>query len=170
MNTALPKDQLQEVLDRITREVTRESVGIQLAQGESSPGEDLCTVHIGFSQGFHSTLSLRADTAMLTRLTQSFIQEENVIPQDVEDVAKEYFNVLCGQISSALFQATKIASRFTVPAFQQGSFSPEDYQEQFVLSYADENNGSAQLVHFVPVTGEQPETGDTTQTNEEKRR
>lgn len=152
----MPKEKLQEVIDRITREVTEESVGIQLLQGSGGPGEDLCTVHIDFNQGFHSKLSLQADTAMLTKLTQSFIQEEEVTPQDVEDVTKEYFNVLCGRLASALFQATSIASRFTVPSFQHGTFRPEGHQEQFVLSYSDENYASAQVIHHIPV----PEEGE----------
>ena len=90
----MPEEKLKEVLDEITRKVTEDSVGIQLIQGESEPGEDVCTVHIRFRKGFHSSLSLRADTAMLTRLTQSMLQEKNVTPQDLEDVTKEYFNVL----------------------------------------------------------------------------
>lgn len=156
MNTAMPKEKLQEVFDRITREVTQEAVGIQLVRGEALPEEDLCTVHIGFKQGFHSSLSLRADTAMLTRLTQSFIKEEEVTDQDIEDVTKEYFNVLCGQIASALYRATSIASRFDVPSFYQGSFSPEHQKEQFVLNYSDAQNESAQLIHHVVDSPEAP--------------
>ena len=146
----MSEEKLKEILDRITRKVTEDSVGIQLIQGESEPGEDVCTVHIRFRKGFHSSLSLRADTAMLTRLTQSMLQEENVTPQDLEDVTKEYFNVLCGHISSALYQATQVASRFSIPSFHQGSYSPEDHEEQFVLSYGSDQEGAVQLVHHIP--------------------
>ena len=152
MDTAMPKEKLQEVFDRITREVTAESVGIELKQGETPPGEDLCTVHITFKKGFHSGLSLSADSAMLTRLTQSFLQEEEITDQDVEDVTKEYFNILCGRIAGALFQATKIASRFSVPDFHTGQFQPEDYQEQFVLSYSGDQPGAVQLRHHIPAS------------------
>lgn len=150
MDTAMPKEKLREVFDRITREVTQDSVGIQLVEGESSPEGDLCTVHIGFNQGFHSSLSLRADKKMLTRLTQSMLQEEEVTPQDLEDVTKEYFNVLCGHIAKALYQTTQVASRFDVPSFYRGSYSPQGQKEQFALTYADDRNDAAQLVHHIP--------------------
>ena len=151
----MPEKKLKEVLDQITRKVTEDSVGIQLIQGESEPGEDVCTVHIHFRKGFRSSLSLRADTAMLTRLTQSMLQEENVTPQDLEDVTKEYFNVLCGHIASALYQATQVASRFSTPSFHQGSYSPEDQEEQFVLNYGSDQEGAVQLIHHVPGSQEQ---------------
>lgn len=150
MDTAMSEEKLREVFDRITREVTQDAVGIQLETGGGAPEEDLCTVHIGFKQGFHSSLSLRADTAMLTRLTQSMLREEDVTPQDLEDVTKEYFNVLCGHIAKALYQATQVASRFSVPTFYRGSFAPEGQREQFALSYADDQDDAAQLVHHVP--------------------
>ena len=146
----MSEEKLKEILDRITRKVTEDSVGIQLVQGESEPGEDICTVHIRFRKGFRSSLSLRADTAMLTRLTQSMLKEENVTPRDLEDVTKEYFNVLCGHIASALYQATQVASRFSIPSFHQGSYSPEDHEEQFVLSYGSDQEGAVQLVHHIP--------------------
>lgn len=150
MEIAVPEEKLREIFDRITREVTQDSVGIRLVEGESGPEGDLCTVHIGFNQGFHSSLSLRADMGMLTRLTQSMLQEEKVTPQDLEDVTKEYFNVLCGHIAKALYQATKVASRFDVPSFYPGSFSPKGQKEQFALNYADDRDDAAQLVHHIP--------------------
>ena len=158
----MPENKLKEVLDEITRKVTEDSVGIQLIQGESEPGEDVCTVHIRFRKGFHSSLSLRADTAMLTRLTQSMLQEENVTPQDLEDVTREYFNVLCGHIASALHQATRVASRFSVPSFHQGTYSPEDHEEQFVLSYGSDQEGTLQLIHHIPG----PQERDGAQSNQ----
>ncbi len=151
----MPENKLKEFLDQITRKVTEDSVGIQLIQGESEPGEDVCTVHIRFRKGFHSSLSLRADTAMLTRLTQSMLQEENVTPQDLEDATREYFNVLCGNIVSALHQATRVASRFGIPSFHQGNYSPEDHKEQFVLSYGSDREGTMQLIHHIPGPQEQ---------------
>ena len=147
----MPEGKLKELLDRIIRKVTEDSVGIRLIQGDAQPGNDVCTVHISFRQGFHSSLSLRADTAMLIRLTQAMLQEEHVTPQDLEDVTKEYFNVLCGHIAAALYQATQIAARFSVPCFYLGSYSPEGHKEQFALNYVSDREGAAQLIHHVPM-------------------
>lgn len=150
MDTAIPEKRLREGLDQLIREVTEESAGILLVPGEAAPGDDICTVHIGFRKGFHSSLSLRADTALLTCLAQSMLGVEQVTPQDLEDVAKEYFNVLCGHIAAALYRATRVAARFSVPAFYRGSYSPEGHKEQFVLNYTSGQKGTAQLVHHVP--------------------
>lgn len=150
MDTAMPKEKLWEVFDRITREVTQTSAGIQLVEGGNGPRGELCTVHIGFHQGFHSSLSLRADKRLLTRLSQAILQTEEITPQDLEDVTKEYFNVLCGHIAQAMYQVTRVVSRFDVPAFYQGEFSPEGQKEQFALNYADERKNAAQLVHHIP--------------------
>lgn len=146
----MPEEKLKEILDRITREVTKDSMGIQLVQDQSEPGEDVCTVHITFHKGLRSSLSLRADTAMLVHLAQSALETEHITPQDLEDVTKEYFNVLCGKIVAALYKETRIAARFSVPSFHRGSYSPDDRQEQFVLNYSSGSNEAAQLVHLIP--------------------
>lgn len=151
MDTALSEEKLKEVFDRITREVTQNSVGIQLVQGEDCvPEEDMCTVHISFQKGFRSSLSLRANTALLTHLSRSMLQEEDVTPQDLEDVTKEYFNVLCGHIARAMYQATRVASRLNVPSFYHGDFSPGGQKEQFSLSYSGAGDEAAQLIHLIP--------------------
>ena len=154
MDTVMPEEKLREVLDQIARKVTEDSVGIRLVQREPELGSDICTVHISFRQGFRSSLSLRADTAMLTHLTQSMLKEDSVTSQDLEDVAKEYLNVLCGHIAAALYRATRVVARFSVPSFHRGTYSPEDHREQFVLSYAGDRAGTAQLVHHVPTARE----------------
>lgn len=156
MDKAIPEEQLREGLDRIIREVTEASAGIALVRGEAPPGEDICTVHIGFRRGFHSSLSLRADTALFARLARSMLREEQITAQDLEDVAKEYFNVLCGHIAAALYKATQVSARFSVPSFHWGSYSPKDHMEQFVIRYSGGQNEAAELVHHIPV----PREGD----------
>lgn len=161
MDTAISEEKLKEVFDQIIREVTQDSGGIQLIQGESKLGEDVCTVHISFHRGFRSSLCMRVDTAMLTRLAQSMLGERDVTTQDLEDAGKEYFNVLCGRITAALYKATKVAARFSEPTFYWGSFSPEDHKEQFVLNYAGDQEEAAQLVHHVPAPAEGEQDGGT---------
>ncbi len=150
MDKAISEEKLKTVLDQITREVMVDSAGIQLVQGDAEPGDDVYTVHVSFSGGAHSSLSLRADTTMLTRLAQSMLKVEKVTPEDLEDVTKEYFNIVCGRIARAFYQATHMAARFNVPSFCRGSYSPKDRQEQFTLNYSDERNEAAQLVHHIP--------------------
>lgn len=161
MDKNIPEEKLREGLDRIIREVTESSAGIALIRGEAAPGKHICTVHIGFREGFHSSLSLRADAALFARLAQSILQEERITPQDLEDVAKEYFNVLCGHIAAALYDTTHISARFSVPSFHWGHYSPEDHREQFVIRYSSGRDEAAELVHHVPIPREGHGIGET---------
>ena len=161
MDKNIPEEKLREGLDRIIREVTESSAGIALTRGEAAPGKHICTVHIGFRQGFRSSLSMRADAALFVRLAQSMLQEEHITAQDLEDVAKEYFNVLCGHIAAALYKSTHVSARFSVPSFHWGSYSPEDHREQFVIRYSSGLNEAAELVHHIPVPQEGDEAGKT---------
>lgn len=151
MDKTIPEEKLREGFDRIIREVTESSTGIALVRGEAGPGDRICTVHIGFRKGFHSSLSLRADAALFARLAQSILNEEHITAQDLEDVAKEYFNVLCGHIAAALYDATRISARFSVPSFHWGRYSPKDHREQFVIRYSSGRGEAAELVHHVPI-------------------
>jgi len=150
MDTVIEKQQLEEMLDQAVREVTEKTAGIHLHLEADPPVGDLCTVHITFKKGFHSSLTFHADTAMLTRMTRNIVHKECVSDQDLEDFSKEYFNVLCGKIAGLLYKATKVPARFSVPSFHQGRFKPEDQKEQFALNYADEQRENAQLIHHIP--------------------
>lgn len=162
MDKSIPEERLREGLDRIIREVTEASAGISLIRGEAALGEHICTVHIGFRRGFHSSLSLRADAALFARMARSVLKgEEHITVQDLEDVAKEYFNVLCGHIAAALYKSTHVSARFSVPSFHWGSYSPEDHREQFVIRYSSGLNEAAELVHHIPVPQEGDEAGKT---------
>ena len=150
MNTAIAKERLAEILDQALQEVTERTAGVRLNQGDQSLGEDLCTVHITFDKGFNTSLTLCADTSLLSRMARNSFHEDEVAPEDLEEFSKEYFNVLCGKIAGAMFQATQIAAHFGPPMFYQGRYEPEGQEVQFVLTYSDEHSEGAQLIHHVP--------------------
>ena len=152
MDTAMTQKELEEMLDQAVREVTEQAAGVRLCRSGSSLGEDLCTVHITFNKGFHTSLSLCADTALLSRMARNVFGEEALTSQDLEDFGKEYFNTLCGKIAAYLFQTTKVAARFGIPTFHHGRYIPKDQRMQFVLTYADEQSEGAQLIHHIPGT------------------
>lgn len=149
MNTAMTKEELAKVLDQAVQDVTERTAGVRLYQGGQPSGEDLCTVQITFDKGFHTSLILCADTGLLYRMARNSFQEESISFEDLEEFSKEYFNVLCGRIAGAMFQATQVPARFEPPVFYKGRYEPEG-EVQFVLTYSDEYNGGAQLIHHVP--------------------
>ena len=48
MNTVMTKEELERILDQALRDVTEQTAGVRLHQGEQPPGEDFCTVNITF--------------------------------------------------------------------------------------------------------------------------
>ncbi len=153
MNTALSQDRLEALLDQAVQEVTELSTGVCLHQDDPVPGGDLCTISISFQKGFHTTLTFCADTALLLRMTQNAFYTDAVTFRDMEDFSKEYFNVLCGRIAALLYETTRTAARFSVPAFYRGQYDPQAHQIQFALNYTDGQQHSAQLIHHIPCPG-----------------
>ncbi len=151
MNHYLPQERLAEIFDQIIREVTQKEAGICLHRQEAEPSGELCTLYATFHHGYHTSLSLCAETSMFVRLAQGMMETEGVSPQDVEDFAKEYFNVLCGHIVSRLFQLTKIPARFGVPSFYRGRYVPEEQSKHIVLTYISDEKERVQLVHHMPL-------------------
>lgn len=150
MNTVFTKEKLEQILDQALQNVTEQTAGVRLYQGDQPLGEDLCTVHVTFDKGFSTSLTLCADTGLLTRMARNSFHEDEVDAEDLEEFTKEYFNVLCGKIAAAMFQATQISAHFGPPAFYHRRYEPEGQEVQFVLTYSDGRREGAQLIHHVP--------------------
>ncbi len=153
MNTAMAKEDLAQILDQAVQDVTERTAGVHLYQGGQLPGEDLCTVQVVFDKGFHTSLTLCADTRLLYRMACNSFHEESVSLEDMEEFSKEYLNILCGRIAGAMYRATHIPAHFASPVFYHGRYEPEGREIQFVLTYFDEYNEGAQLIHHVPCSG-----------------
>lgn len=154
MNHAMTKEELEQILDQALQDVTERTAGVRLHQGEQPPGEDLCTVHITFDRGFNTSLTLCADKSLLARMACNSFHEDTVTQEDLEEFSKEYFNVLCGKIVRAMFDATQVSAHFSPPVFYHGRYEPEGQEVQFILTYADEHREGAQLIHHVPCAQE----------------
>lgn len=160
MNTAMTKEELARILDQALQDVTEQTAGVCLHQGDQPPGEDLCTVHITFDKGFSTSLTLCADTSLLARMARNSFHEEMVTPEDLEEFSKEYLNVLCGKVTGAMYQSTQIPAHFGQPVFYHGRYEPEGQEVQFILTYADEHSKGAQLIHHVPCAPEAQAASD----------
>ena len=154
MNTVMTREELEQVLDQALQDVTEQTAGVRLHQGEQPLGEDLCTVHITFDKGFGTSLTLCADTSLLVRMAANSFHEDAVTQEDLEEFCKEYFNVLCGKITGAMYRATRVAAHFGQPVFYHGRYEPEGQEVQFVLTYAGEESEGAQLIQQLPTTPE----------------
>lgn len=162
MDRTMSREALSELLDRVTREITQEA-GVVLRRTGENPSVlegEVCTVFITFDRGMDTSLSVCGDASLFSHLTQAILQSGEFTPQDVEDVSKEYLNVLCGHILSRLFQATKQPARFGVPSFCWGRHEMEGTEKHIVLNYTGDQNERVQLVHHVPhrESGARPES------------
>ena len=160
MNSTLTQEELERILNQAVQDVTERTAGVRLHQEDMPPGEDMCTVQITFDKGFHTSLTLCADTSLLYRMACNSFHEEMLEPEDLEEFSKEYFNVLCGRRAGAMFQATQVPAHFNPPAFYRGRFEPEGREVQFVLTYSNEYNEGAQLIHHVPCAQQDEDAGD----------
>lgn len=142
----LTQPQLQDILDTVMQDTTSRMTSIQMSSRAFPLSEDICTVCTTFEGTHHATVSLCADTSLLMRLTRDVIQADTVTSQDVEDFAKEYFNVICGQVVARLFQLTHAAFRFQIPDFYVGKYLPDESSHCCVLSYRSSSNEGVQLV------------------------
>lgn len=153
MDRVMAREELSALLDQVTREITRREAGICLRLTEPAPegpGDDPCTVYITFDRGMDTTLSVCADASMFVRLAQGMIGIDDLPPGIVEEVAKEYLNVLGGQVLSRLFETVRKPARFGVPAFCRGRYAPEDHGGHIVLDYTGDRGERARLIHHVP--------------------
>lgn len=150
MGTIISQKDMIEIFDQVTREIIRRDGGILLQFGATEPAGELCTVYATFSKGYHTSLSLCAESFMFNRLARYMMQVEEITPQDVEDSVKEFFNVLCGHIVSRVFQRTKVAARFSVPTFYREQYVPQDQHKKFCLTYVSDEDEHAQIVYYDP--------------------
>lgn len=143
------KHELQAILNCSIQDITSRFAGIQLLEEDTALSDDICTVHTILEGGHPAALLLCADTALLTRLAKIIMRRENVTPQDVEDVATEYFNIICGRVAAGIFQTAHIPSRFQSPRFRTGRYLPESASAcRCVLNYTSGNNERAQLIYM----------------------
>lgn len=149
MYNSVPQEDLAGIFDQITREITPQAAGIRLRPDGGSPQGEIYTVHIAFEKGYHMALSVCAEKAMFIRTAQYMMQTEQISRQDIQDVAKEYINILCGHFAARLFRLTKIPARFSVPAFHEGRCPLDGYRVGFVLSYAGDRDEHMQLIHYI---------------------
>lgn len=150
MDRGMTGTELCELLDQVTREITQREAGIRLEPGGDGPGEDSCSVSITFERGMEGTLCVRADEAMFVRLAQAVIQSDDLTPRDVEDVAKEYLNVLGGHVLIRLFPTARQPARFSVPAFRRGPWEPGAEKLYIALDYTGDRGELAQLAYYTP--------------------
>ena len=138
---------LRSILNCYLQETTSRFAGIHLCEQEAQLSDDVCTIHAVLETPRHITLLLYADVSLMARLAQNIMHQEVVTQRDIQDVAIEYFNVVCGRVAANMYRAARISSRFQTPRFFQGCYLPDGHPcSQCVLNFKGENMENVRLV------------------------
>ena len=144
----LTQAEIQNLLHQAMQDMTKRVGGICLHKRDTMLSSDMCTIYTTFEGSYRGALILCADTTFWARLARYIMQEDTVDPNDFEDLAKEYFNVVCGQIAAGLYRISHSPSRFRIPVFYVGRYVPiEDDGTQNIINYTSDQNEGAQLIH-----------------------
>lgn len=153
MNQKISREFCQS-LSGTVREVTRRFGGVELTEAERPLHDRVCTVHTVLEGRRRTHLLLCADTDLLVRLARNILGRETVTEREVEEVATEYGNVVCGRIAGLLFRAAHVPSRFQVPRFHPGRYLPEGAPAvRLKLGYHSPQNESLHLICMQAVEG-----------------
>lgn len=143
------EQKLQDILSSSLQDTTIRFAGIRIWEDVVAPSDDICTVHTILEGRRPAALLLHADRALLVRLARAIMHQNVLSPQDVEDVATEYFNVVCGRVVAALFEADHISACFHSPSFHFGRYLPQtDATYQCILNYSGGDNERMQLTYL----------------------
>ncbi len=148
MAAVLSQKRLKEMYVDAARSVTEKLMGIVLTPDSTPINGEVCTVYTTFARGLDFGLAFCTGKKLAVRMTRSMMQREQVSAQDVEDYLKEYLNVLCGQITGAVFREAKIGARFQIPEFYRGWYEPENMKKSWEVSFLSDQNEGAWMIHY----------------------
>jgi len=158
MASIVSPELLREFCGQAARSVTWQVGGIELGPGNGPPVGDVRLVFTPFTKGVTMALALRAEASFFRRISCCMMGREWTDEQDMEDSAKEYFNVLCGGVVAALYCSAKAVTRFDIPTFHEGGYQPQGWQEDWTLDFLSDNNEHARLICY---TAPQDDGGNT---------
>ena len=143
------EQKLQDILSSSLQDTTIRFAGIRIWEDEAAPSDDICTVHTVLEARRPAALLLHADRAFLVRLAQAIMHQSVLSTRDVEDVATEYFNIVCGRVVAGLFEADHVSACFQSPCFKPGRYLPQtDSTCRCILSYAGGDHERMQLIYL----------------------
>lgn len=144
---SLTQEEIQDVLNYVMVHTTKKMAGMQITTQPPSFSNNPCTVSAIFEGNCDLSLSLCADKLFFVRLAQEIFQDSNVSENDIEDVAKEYLNVICGRLITQVSSLIHKPTSFRFPVFQTGQHIFDGDPRYSCRSYyISDNNDNILLV------------------------
>lgn len=123
----LQMEELSPIMERVVCDITQRVGRLELspAQQASSEGHGpRCALQTTLDGAYRSRLVLAGDYAFFSHLAENMMGGPPA-PEDVEDYALEYFNMLCGHVVAEIFRETQAAAKFHCPIFcREGGTEP----------------------------------------------
>lgn len=161
-------DWLPALLERLAVQLLNEWAEISsVCRAEQGSAFPPCAVSIIIDGAYGGRLWMCAEKALFYRMAQGACGCSLPSSEDVEETAKEFLNILCGRLISAVYEKTKIPARFYTPCFCEGEpwqergFSPGQAlwfcsgpSEHFLLCFtATEKTGKEEDSYEIPAYG-----------------
>lgn len=122
----LNRSEINLMIGRITVWAARKVAHIQLRMDQPArePETSCCTVYTTTKGAYQVRLALCANRKTLCRIMEGMLGEPSGDPDEMEEAAKEFFNVLCGNIVSEIARKYRVNVLFSPPQFALGGCPP----------------------------------------------
>lgn len=97
--------------------------------------ENLFTVYTTLEGDYHIRLVFCSEQVLLKAIAENMLEETVEDYEDTVECAKEFFNVVCGQIAAVLFKTIRAKERFPCPCFAEGYFLPENEEADSLMTF-----------------------------------
>lgn len=123
---------LLQMTDTLLRQLLETCAGIRACCAERRDMDEFAEVYAEIDGTYHARLSLRAGTRLWRALAENILGGPLTAPDDPEEYAKEFLNILCGRLVSDIFRLTHSPARFFPPRWTQGALPPFDDKTHFI--------------------------------------
>lgn len=122
---------LPKLAEQLMRNVLKDWAEIEVLRLSGALSEiPPLAVSIKIGGAYDSCILLYGDRSFFFRLAQTLFECSKPTQEEVEEAAKEFLNILCGQLISAIYDKTGIPARFYPPCFfETADVPPADLQK-----------------------------------------
>lgn len=116
---SLNGSEIAPLISRTTMWIARKVANIQLRMDRPArePKPPCCAVYTTTKGAYQAQLVLCASRKTLRRIAEGMLGESSGDPSEMEEAAKEFFNILCGNIVSEIAHRYRAKVLFSPPNF-----------------------------------------------------
>lgn len=125
---------LSEITDRAVKDISKKVARMDMLNADAVPveedGADSCSLVTTAKGDYELTIVFCAGFRVMRAIAENMKRGESANEEDIAIYTKEFFNILCGHVVSALNRAIHASARFGIPQFLIGPFRNDQYNMQ----------------------------------------